>query len=230
MADETYERVLHAAGPIFAEKGFVAATVREICAAAKVNLASVNYHFGGKETLYLETVRLAHTLRVQQVPPASWSEDATPAAMLRQFIHTTLSRMLGNRELGWQTQLMMREMLQPTIACKPLVEDFIRPQLNQLLEILDRFLPTNVKKHERHQIAFSIVGQCLHYRAAGEFVSLLIPKAERDKHYSIGHLAEHITEFSLAALAQLAQDASPSKTRRQPMKTRKRRRTHSPNS
>ena len=45
MLDDTATRVLNAAGPIFAEKGFKDATVREICSAAGVNLASVNYYF-----------------------------------------------------------------------------------------------------------------------------------------------------------------------------------------
>ena len=47
--DDTASRLLNAAGPIFAEKGYQNATVREICAAAGVNLASVNYYFRDKE-------------------------------------------------------------------------------------------------------------------------------------------------------------------------------------
>ncbi len=216
MADNTRNRILHAAGPIFAEKGYDSATVREICAAADVNLASVNYHFGDKQSLYLQTVKLAHTLRLKQVPPPTWLDEVAPQQKLAIFIQALLSRMLGTRELGWQTRLMMREMLDPTAACKPLVEEFIRPQLNQLLSILDEMLPAQTPMFRRHQLAFSIVGQCLHYRVAREFVALLIPQEEREEHYSIEQLAHHITAFSLSALQQNSDSeaAQPNESRR----------------
>lgn len=207
MTEDTAQRVLEAAGPIFAEKGYEAATVRDICSRAGVNLASVNYHFGDKQQLYLDTVTLAHTLLLEQVPPARWPPDASPRSKLAAFIHAMLTRMLGRRQLGWQTRLLVREMLHPTIACKPLVRDFIRPQLDQLLEIIDELLPDNVSQQRRYQMAFSIVGQCLHYRVAREFVALLIPHRQRVAHYSIDQLADHITEFSLAALDGMGRTA-----------------------
>ena len=112
---------------------------------------------------------MAHTQRMQRVPPAEWPSETEPAEKLRIFIRTTLTRMLETHDLPWSTCLMMREMLQPTIACQSLVEDFVRPQLRQLLEILAELLPVDTPPHRRHQIAFSIIGQCLHYRVAGEF-------------------------------------------------------------
>jgi AcrR family transcriptional regulator len=45
-AAEPRERLLSAAGREFAERGYEAATVRDICLAAGVNLAAVNYYFG----------------------------------------------------------------------------------------------------------------------------------------------------------------------------------------
>ncbi len=44
----------------------------------------------------------------------------------------------------------------------------------------------------------------MHYRVAGDVVALLIDEQERDAHYSVDQLAEHIAEFSLAALGQIS--------------------------
>lgn len=201
MSEDTRLRILHAAGPIFAEKGFAAATIRDICTAAGANQAAVNYHFGDKETLYLEVVRLAHTLRVEQVPFAQWPAGTSPADKLRRFVRATLTRMLETEGQQWPTRLMLREVLHPTIACQALVEDFVRPQLDQLLGILDEFLPDHTPLHVRHQVAFSILGQCLHYRVAEKVVALLIPADEIATAFSTEQLVDHISHFSLAALA-----------------------------
>ncbi len=48
----TKVRILEAAEALFMEHGFEATTLRAITAAAEVNLAAVNYHFGSKEELF----------------------------------------------------------------------------------------------------------------------------------------------------------------------------------
>ena len=48
----TKDRILDAAEALFMEHGFEATSLRSITAAAGVNLAAVNYHFGSKEELF----------------------------------------------------------------------------------------------------------------------------------------------------------------------------------
>src|SRR5947209_14578204 len=48
----TKARILDAAEALFMEHGFEATSLRALTAAAGVNLAAVNYHFGSKEELF----------------------------------------------------------------------------------------------------------------------------------------------------------------------------------
>lgn len=200
MSDETRTRILLAAGPIFAVKGFDAATVREICESAQVNVASVNYHFGDKQTLYTETVKHARDLRAEQVPFPEQPQDATTADKLLGFVSTMLKRMLGDDAQPWQTQLMMREMLAPTEDCRSFVEDFFRPRLNILLNILDPAFPTELSEHRRMQFAFSVFGQCLFYRVGDGLLDIIIPESQRATLFGLDRVAIHITNLTLAAL------------------------------
>src|SRR5207247_5047290 len=56
---ETRERLLRAAERLFADRGFKDVTVRDICRAARANVAAVNYHFGDKLGLYREVMQTA---------------------------------------------------------------------------------------------------------------------------------------------------------------------------
>ncbi len=197
--DSTRDQILNAAGPVFADKGFEA-TVREICTAAEVNLAAVNYYFGDKQRLYVETVRYAYQLRSTQVPMPSWPPDANPMEKLTGYIRTMVTRLVGLDTAPWPTRLLTREVLRPTSACRDLVEEFFRPQFDSLLEILDEIVPAATPPHQRQQLAFSIVGQCLFYRVAGGVVTMLVKPADVERHYDVEQLAQHIAWFTLSAL------------------------------
>src|ERR1043165_6606444 len=56
-ASATKTRILDVAEALFMEHGFEATTLRQITAAAEVNLAAAHYHFGSKEELFEAVLR-----------------------------------------------------------------------------------------------------------------------------------------------------------------------------
>jgi TetR/AcrR family transcriptional regulator, regulator of cefoperazone and chloramphenicol sensitivity len=200
VIEDTKDRILQAAGRVFADKGFREATVREICQAAGVNLAAVNYHFGDKERLYIESVKLAHRLRMEDGPLPEWPAEVPPAQKLHDFTYAFLCRVLAGEEGDdWQAQLMMRELMQPTRACEELVRDYVRPHFSMLQEIIAELVPPETGEVERHRIGFSIIGQCLHYRIAQPILRLLL-SPEEFRQNDPAQLAEHISRWTLAAI------------------------------
>lgn len=200
MSDDAKSRLLKAAGPIFAEKGFERATVREICQAADANVASVNYHFGDKERLYIETVTQARRLRVARVPMPERSPSQSPADMLREFIRVLLTRMTMVDTAPWESRLMLREMLEPTKACEEIAQEHLRPEFEVLVSVLDDLTPEGTPQHKLKQLGFSVVGQCLFYRVGRRVVDSLIEPDMKDGHFTIEELTRHISDTVLAAV------------------------------
>jgi len=204
-AVEPRERILSAAGREFAERGYEAATVRDICVAAGVNVAAVNYYFGDKQRLYIESVKHAHEQRAGQVPLPEWSAGTPPQRKLRDFVGNLLERMLGFGQPPWEVRLMMREVLHPTHACRELVEDYVRPRFTLLVSILDELVDGRLSQTELRRVALSIIGQCFVYRAAGDVVAMLVPREELETHHALAPLADHVTGYALAALGEAGQ-------------------------
>lgn len=201
--DSTRDRILIEAGKIFARKGFRATTVREISDAAEVNLASINYYFGDKKSLYIETVVLAREMRVQQVPSPKWAENTAPEEKLADFIRLILARLVAMKSEPWQVRLLMREILEPTDACRRLIEEYFRPFFEVLLTIVDDIVGVRLDDPVRQKIGFSIIGQCLYYRFAADLTSIMIGEKEYSESFDQEHLANHIIGFTLGAIESL---------------------------
>jgi len=205
-ADKTRQDIIDAAGLLFAEKGFKATTIADICKAAKVNQAAVNFHFGGKEQLYIALVRFGYEYSLTEIPWPKW-EPGTPAtSKLRDFILTFLRRAVADHEPRWPCQLIMREMIEPTKACEEFVSGYIRPSLALLHGILQDLLPPDFPQDRRILIGHSIIGQMLFYRVARPVLQLVLAGNDllRFDEAQMERLADHITAFTLAALGVAA--------------------------
>lgn len=199
----TRERLLAAAGEVFAERGFREATVREICKAAGANIAAVNYHFGDKETLYREVIRSAGCAAVEKyAAPDAPSDCTSPEEGLRRFIRDYLDRLLDDGRPAWHGKLIAREMVEPTPVLDELVEAFVRPQYCCLRAIVESLLGPAASADRTRMCVTSVIGQCLFFKNCRPVVERLFP----DPLYGAGaraSLAAHITEFSLGAIATL---------------------------
>lgn len=198
ILDDTQQRLLEAAGQIFAEKGFRGATVREICQQAGANCAAVNYYFRDKEKLYHAALHHAFQCKGKHLPMPVWPDGTPPQQKLRDFIGGVLNQMLDAHAQPWQMQLLVRELSQPTAVGVELVREFIRPVYEALWSILREMLPS-ISEERLHLISISIVGQCFYLRVGRPVLGLVVGPEEFQT-YRTERLIEHITEFSLAAL------------------------------
>ena len=204
--DETRERLLDAAGEVFAEQGFRAATIREICERAHANIAAVNYHYRDKETLYAEATNYALGLLEEKLRPRDTpSPDASAEQVLKDFITRFLSGLLGDRP-AWHSKLMARELIEPTSFLDRAIEEVCRPHMQQLASIVRRIVGNDASAEQMHMCCNSIVGQCVIYAHSRPVLARLYPQYATTPEF-VERLAEHIARFSLAGLKELNRGA-----------------------
>lgn len=91
----TRDKILAAARELFEEKGFDVTSVREIAAAAGVNVALINYHFGSKENLLLAHMEESVGTTRMRLSDINKS-DATPVDKLTAVIELYVDKVFAN--------------------------------------------------------------------------------------------------------------------------------------
>jgi TetR/AcrR family transcriptional regulator, regulator of cefoperazone and chloramphenicol sensitivity len=202
---DTKGRLIEAAGKVISEKGFKAATVREICRLANANVAAVHYHFGDKEGLYKALLSEAFETGLKRYPTdLNLGPDAPVEKRLHAFVHSFLLRMLGSGRFAWCGKLLARELEEPTPALDHLMEHYIAPMSAQLRQMVAEILNDGTKPEDPRAFhcAMSVVGQCQHIFRNRVVIDKLSPALKTDE-VGIAALARHITDFSLCALKHL---------------------------
>lgn len=198
----TEQRLLEAAGEVFAAHGFRAATVREICQRAGANVAAINYHFGDKEGLYFAVLKSCSEAALQKYPPTlGLGPNATSEERLHAFVRSLLFRIADKGQPSWHGKLIAHEMTEPTKALTALIDKVYGPALKQLeaivRELLGRQAPVTVVR----QCQLSVLGQCLYFHFARPAIQHIHPEQGFEP-ADIERLAKHITQFSLAGIRQ----------------------------
>jgi AcrR family transcriptional regulator len=185
QTDPTRERILEAALDLFGERGLNGATVRDIAARAKVNVAAISYHFGGKEELYravAETVIGALAGRVRA--RVGWLLTAPPRdpesamAALEELFTTFVDVIVGPEEMRRVARFVIREQMQPTSAFEVLFS-----MLSEFHGLATRIFATatggDADSDETKLRVFMIFGQVLIFRIAEPAV---LRRLKRDRY------------------------------------------------
>jgi AcrR family transcriptional regulator len=201
---ETRERLLRAAERLFADRGFKDVTVRDICRAARANVAAVNYHFGDKFGLYREVLQSAID-RMQATNDAARQAGAGQSAeeQLRRYITIFLSRFLAS---GNDTvyRLVTRELNDPTPALDDLIEQGLKPRIDYLSALVADIMGCESTDRRVLRSVASIQTQSIAYlpNPLGERLGL----TTRTTPAHVQEIARHIADFSIAGIRALARN------------------------
>jgi TetR/AcrR family transcriptional regulator, regulator of cefoperazone and chloramphenicol sensitivity len=186
----TRDRLLAAAGPVFARDGFERAGVREICTIAGANVASVKYYFGNKIGLYREAI-LAGVQELGAREP--FPPPADIEAFLRHFLELTLIRRHNHPYLGG---IMKHELREPTEVLSEVVQAVIRPLHRQLSRHLAERLGLKPASPEVARLAAFSLSFCANLETSRpilERIGLDFPDDER----GIKAFARQVSDFIL---------------------------------
>lgn len=192
-------RLLDAAGPIFAAKGFHWTKIRDICARAGANVAAVNYHFGDKLGLYTEVLRYSISAAELSAELTSSAPGIPPRARLRGFVRMILDCVFHSSRPAWHMRLVLQEMSHPTPALNELIEEFIRPRYEILCTLIASINGAGSQSRVTQLCAHSIVGQARHYLIASPVIGAVWPDLTFTAK-DLDDIADHITAFSLAGI------------------------------
>ena len=199
----TRARLLAAAERLFADRGFKKATVREICRAARANVAAINYHFGDKLGLYRDVLQSAiDRMRATTDAVREAGEGRAPEERLRRSIETFVTRILSS-DSDTVHKLIHREINDPTPALDALVEQGLRPRIDFMAQLVAELLGAPVTDRRVLRCVASIQTQLTAYFPNPITTRLgfsVVPRTPED----IRSIARHIAEFSLGGVRATA--------------------------
>ena len=198
---QVQNRLLDAAERFFCEKGFEGASIRDITSEAKCNIAAVNYHFGGKENLYIEMFR-RHVnkllcTQIENVHKVMNTDRPTIEQLIRALVTSGLRSLTirnGERPL---LMMMVREILNPHLKKAVVIDELIGKFLRVLSDAIVKLCP-GLKPDAGLLCVYSIDGLVLHALLFSDYYYKHYPNLKLDD------LIEHIVRFTTAGIRAYA--------------------------
>lgn len=201
-ADYTRQSIIKAAVRLFAEKGFEAASVRDIVTSARVNQAAINYHFKSKDGLYLEILKTAFEKLMEHsgFDPNKLKSLSREDA-LRSFVSQQLRPLLFSDEMSRYIRVFAWESAHPSKVFLKFMATNSVSYLTAAGDIVGRFLPPGTEKRVAVCAAIWLMGQCSVFVRNRELFGKEPFSITTDQSF-VDQLTELITQLALGGLLQ----------------------------
>lgn len=171
--ESTAQALVQAAIVIIGKKGFDAASTREIAAAAQTNVASIAYHFGGKEGLRAACAEhFAQTLSamLSAVNPHEATSAEEAARLLEAAIDAMTHTLIGAESMRAMATFVLREMTDDGPGADLLYNAFALPAHQRLCRLCGLALGQPPESDAVKLLVFSLIGQLVYFRIGGPIV------------------------------------------------------------
>ncbi len=197
----TRDRLFNTAASLFAKAGYQDTSTREIAEAAGVNIAAINYHFGGKENLYKEVVRAKvrarSAERIAILHAAAVKKCARLEDVISGFVTAHLKEMLKKEQCDLDIPFFFREISNPGPGFSIIVEEMIHPTQKAFHEIISRNYP-NMSREDINLCLSSLMGQLVHFVRAKEVIQVILGREYNAE--MIDEISKHVVKFTMAGL------------------------------
>lgn len=196
----TRQRILGAAEELFAERGFAGASLRQVTAAAKVNLAAVNYHFGSKDNLIEEVFRRRlddlSNERIERLAEIAKSDTPTLEALLDAFITPALELSLDHKGGSVFMRVLARAFAEHNTHLRKFLSDNYGYVLKDFASAFANLLP-HLDKEELYWRLDIAVGALTYAMADFGVIQRRSGETERTHREQ---MARHLIHFTAAGL------------------------------
>ena len=195
----TKERILTAAEALFAQRGFEGASLRQLTAAAGVNLAAVNYHFGSKdhlvEQVFKRRLDQLNARRLAALKQISGQPETSLEDVLSAFIRPALELSYDGGG-GLFMRVLARAFAEHDDSLRKFLSDNYGHVMRQFTAEFARLLP-NLSKEELYWRIDLVTGALTHAMSG---FGIIQRKSDVSEVIHREQTAEHLIRFAVAGL------------------------------
>lgn len=160
----TRDILITTAGELFAEHGYNGTSVKMIAEKSQQNIAAVNYHFGCKQNLFIETLKFVLD-KIMTAQTSTRQGKDKPAELEKELIGYVNERtrfLLSPITPKWYGEILVRSVFGTPEGLQKIEFDILSPDFDYL-EDLARCYKPSINRPAARKWAYSLVGQIFFY-------------------------------------------------------------------